>query len=103
MAADRRERDARYNASEKGRARHARYNASDDGRARWLAYYNRREADPAPVNEVTDQHGNVHAMTAGDYFRFSERVRKAKHARRKRIEEGDAKITQAELRVESQH
>jgi len=101
MAADRRERDARYNASAKGRARHARYNASDNGRARWLAYYNRREADPAAVNEVTDQHGNVHAMTVGDYFRFSERVRKAKYARRKRTEEGEAKIKEAKLRVEA--
>jgi hypothetical protein len=101
MAADRRERDARYNASEKGRARRAGYNASDKGRARWLAYYNRREADPTPVNEVTDQHGNVHPMTAGDHFRLSERVRKAKYTRRKRIEEGEAKIKEAELRIEA--
>jgi len=101
MAADRRERDARYNASAKGRARHARYNASDNGRGRWLAYYNRRRADPALVNKVTDQHGNVHAMTVGDYFRFSERVRKAKYARRKRTEEGEAKIKEAKLRVEA--
>jgi hypothetical protein len=101
MATDRRQRDVRYNASEKGRARHARYNASDQGRARWLAYYNRRQADPTPVNDVTDQHGNVHAMTVGDYFRFSEQVRKAEYARRKRIEEGEAKIKEAELRVEA--
>jgi hypothetical protein len=99
MAADRRTRDARYNASAKGRARHERYNASNKGRERWLAYYNRREADPTPVYEVTDQHGNVHPMTVGDYFRLSERVRKAKYARRKRIEEGEAKIK--ELRVEA--
>ena len=83
------------------RARHERYNASDKGRDRWLDYYNRREADPTPVYEVTDPHGNVQPMTVGDHFRLSERLRKAKYARRKRIEEGEAKIKEAELRVEA--
>jgi len=101
MAADRRERDARYNGARRAAPVTRATNASDNGRARWLAYYNRREADLVPVNEVTDQHGNVHRDDSGDYFRCSERVRKAKYARRKRMAEGEAQIKEAELRVEA--
>jgi hypothetical protein len=70
------------------KAADARYNASDEGRARRMAYSLRRESDQTPVYEVRDKWGDLHVVTKGTLYKIAERQRKDKAARRSESQRG---------------
>jgi hypothetical protein len=79
--ANRKESDARYNRSVKGRERQYRYNHSKKGKARWYNYYQRRENDPTIVGYLKSR-GKTFPVTKGSQFRRKEAYRKVVHHRK---------------------